>query len=150
MFIPHHSIRYIFYAAVAVSFMRHADLFQSPIRWHSASALSSMLFLPCQVGCTRSSSPLTPYNIYMTLPDGASEAGGPGGAFRSARSCYAIFAAFHVLCYELWGTCGITSRCMACGGVIRTRVFFDLSNKSLLFYLTGAIFLSFKISLWNF
>ena len=118
------------------------------------SALSSMLFLPCQVGFTRSSSPLTPYNIYMTLSDGTSEAGGPGGAFRSARSCYAIFAAIHVLCYELWGICGITSRCMiygimACGGVIRTRVFFDLSNKSLLFYLTGAIFLSFKISLWN-
>ena len=96
------------------------------------SALSSMLFLPCQVGFTRSSSPLTPYNIYMTLSDGTSEAGGPGGAFRSARSCYAIFAAFHVLCYELWGICGITSRCMACGGVIKTRVFFDLSNKSLL------------------
>ena len=110
------------------------DLFQAPIRWHTASALSSMLFFPCQIGFIHSSSPLTPYNIHMTLSDGASEAGDPGGAFRSARSCYAIFAAFHVSCCELWGMCGITSRCMTCGGVIRTQVFCDLSNKSLLFY----------------
>lgn len=50
----------------------------------------------------------------------ASEAGGPGGGLRSAQSCYAIFAAFHVLPR---GICGITSRCIVCRGVIRTRAF---------------------------
>ena len=59
--------------------------------------------------------------------------------------CYAIFAAFHVLCYNPPGICGIAPRCIVCRGVVRTWFFFRVtSNTLLLFYLTGAIFLSFQ------